>query len=56
MTIAREHLIPKRLEEHGISTDRFEISDDALRSIVLDYTREAGVRQLDRELTKLCPR
>ncbi|MEC9399256.1 MAG: endopeptidase La, partial [Myxococcota bacterium] len=53
VAIARDHLIPKRLEDHGLTPERFTITDDALRTMVLDYTREAGVRQLNREITKL---
>ncbi|MEZ4228460.1 MAG: endopeptidase La [Polyangiaceae bacterium] len=51
--IARRHLIPKRMKEVGIPDGSFELSDGALSCIVEDYTREAGVRQLDRELTRL---
>ncbi len=54
MHIAREHLLPKQLEKHGLPSESISLTDDALRSIVLDYTREAGVRQLGRQLTKLC--
>lgn len=52
--IARTHLLPKQLAKHGLPKDAVELTDEALRSIVLDYTREAGVRQLSRQLTKLC--
>lgn len=52
--IARRHLVSKRTREHGIAEDKLTISDGALQSIVRDYTREAGVRQLDREIKKLC--
>ncbi len=52
--IARKHLIPKQLAAHGIADGSMSITDDALRSIVRDYTREAGVRQLEREIKKLC--
>ncbi len=52
--IARSHLIPKQLEQHAIHEGTLTISDDALRAIVRDYTREAGVRQLEREVKKLC--
>ncbi|GMV40750.1 MAG: Lon protease [Myxococcales bacterium] len=52
--IARGHLIPKRVAEHGIPDGAFDLTDDALRAVIRDYTREAGVRQLDRQLTKLC--
>jgi len=52
--IARRHLIPKQLTAHAIPEGAFTITDDALQAIARDYTREAGVRQLNRELTKLC--
>jgi ATP-dependent Lon protease len=52
--IARRHLIPKQLGLHAIPEGTLTITDDALRAIVRDYTREAGVRQLEREIKKLC--
>ena len=52
--IAKRHLIPKQLERHAIHEGTLTITDEALGAIVRDYTREAGVRQLERELTKLC--
>jgi ATP-dependent Lon protease len=52
--IAKRHLVAKRTKEHGIADGKLAISDDALTAIVRDYTREAGVRQLDREIKKLC--
>ncbi len=52
--IARRHLLPKQLKEHGIPEGSLAVTDAALRTIVRDYTREAGVRQLQREVTKLC--
>ncbi|ACY19180.1 endopeptidase La [Haliangium ochraceum] len=52
--IARNHLLPKKLEEHGLTADSVSVSDAALQAIVHDYTREAGVRQLARELTRAC--
>jgi len=52
--IARNHLIPKQLKAHAIPEGTFTITDDAIVAIARDYTREAGVRQLNRELTKLC--
>jgi ATP-dependent Lon protease len=54
VNIARSHLVPKQLKEHAIQPESLTISDDALRAIVRDYTREAGVRQLERQITKLC--
>ena len=52
--IAKQHLVAKRTSEHGIADGKLTISDEALGAIVRDYTREAGVRQLDREIKKLC--
>lgn len=52
--IARKHLIPKQLAAHGIPDGSLTIADDALGTIVRGYTREAGVRQFEREIKKLC--
>ena len=52
-TIARQHLLPKQLEAHGLSADQVRVSDDALAKVVLEYTREAGVRNLERHLASL---
>jgi ATP-dependent Lon protease len=51
--IARGHLIPRKLEENAIGPDAVEIEDQALRQMISGYTREAGVRQLGREIGKL---
>lgn len=51
--IARRHLIGKQLKGHGLKTEEWEISDDALLEIIRRYTREAGVRNLEREIAKL---
>ena len=51
--IATRHLIPKQLEAHGLKKKEWSISDDALRDLVRYYTREAGVRNLERELANL---
>ena len=53
LEIARRHLIPKQLERHGLRKGEWSISDDALRDAVRLYTREAGVRNLEREIAKL---
>jgi ATP-dependent Lon protease len=53
VAIARHHLLPRQLERNGLRADEVTISDDALRAVVADYTREAGVRNLERELGKL---
>jgi len=52
--IAKSHVIPKQLKEHGIAEESLRITDDALRAIISGYTREPGVRQLQRQITKLC--
>ena len=50
--IAKRHLIPKQLEQHGLETDELEITDEALVAMLHGYTREAGVRQLDRTIAE----
>jgi len=52
--IAREHLIEKQLAAHGLTPDNLELSDDALRTIIRSYTRESGVRNIERELAAVC--
>jgi ATP-dependent Lon protease len=52
--IARRHLLPKQLREHSLPEGALTVTDEALERLVREYTREAGVRQLTRELTKLC--
>jgi ATP-dependent Lon protease len=51
--IARRHLIPKQVKGHGLRKGEFEITDEALRDVIRYYTREAGVRNLEREIAKL---
>src|ERR671910_2506891 len=51
--IAKRHLIPKQLEAHGLKLEEWSISDDALLDLLRYYTREAGVRNLERELANL---
>ena len=51
--IARRHLIDKQIKNHGLKKNEFEVSDDALNDIIRRYTREAGVRNLEREIAKL---
>jgi ATP-dependent Lon protease len=51
--IAREHLVPHQLEAHGLSADHIEVTDAAIERVVQEYTREAGVRNLDRSIAKL---
>ena len=52
--IAATHLMPKALESHGLKKGQFEIEDDALDRVIEEYTREAGVRHLEREIASLC--
>ena len=52
--IARKYLVPKQLEAHGLTADRVEFDDDALRLVIREYTREAGVRNLERQIAALC--
>lgn len=52
--IARNYLIPKQLEEHGISSKVLKITDQGLFTLISQYTREAGVRNLEREIANLC--
>ena len=51
--IAKRHLIAKQSEAHGLKTDEWHISDDALRDLIRYFTREAGVRNLEREIANL---
>ena len=54
LQIAKRHLLPKQLEKHGIAKANVRVSDDALREIIACYTRESGVRNLERQLAALC--
>ncbi len=54
LEIARRHLLPKQMKAHGLKPAEYQIDDDALLEIVRRYTREAGVRNLERELAKTC--
>ncbi len=51
--IAKRHLLPKQVKEHGLKKSEWTISDDALRDMIRYYTREAGVRNLEREIANL---
>jgi len=53
MEIARRHLIPSQQQAHGLADGEWSIDDDALRAVIRVYTREAGVRSLEREIAKL---
>ena len=54
VNIAFQHLIPKLMKNNGVKDNELEITEDAVRDIVRYYTREAGVRSLEREISKIC--
>ncbi len=54
VTIAFQHLLPRQASEHGLREDQLHISDKAMHRIVQDHTREAGLRNLDRQLARVC--
>src|SRR5204863_7034857 len=53
LQIAKRHLLPRQLEEHGVKKKLVRIADSTLRRLIQDYTREAGVRYLERVLASL---
>lgn len=54
LEIAKQYLVPRQLEQNGLDAERIEIQDEALQAVVSEHTREAGVRQLEREIGRLC--
>lgn len=54
LQIAKRHLLPKQLKKHGIKRTQVRVSDDAIREIIACYTRESGVRSLERQIAALC--
>jgi ATP-dependent Lon protease len=54
LQIAKRYLVPRQIERNGLSPSRIAFTDSALRVIISDYTREAGVRQLEREIGTIC--
>jgi ATP-dependent Lon protease len=54
LAIARDHLVQKQIANHGLTPEQLTIGDDAIRLVVRGYTREAGVRNLEREIGALC--
>ncbi|MGN1002264.1 MAG: endopeptidase La [Oscillospiraceae bacterium] len=54
LRIAKDHLLPKQRKKHGLTAARLKVSDDAIREIIAYYTRESGVRLLERELAAVC--
>lgn len=54
MQIAKRHLWPKQLKEHGLNKGKVQIRDEAIKKVIREYTREAGVRTLERQLASIC--
>jgi ATP-dependent Lon protease len=54
LQIARQYLIPRQIDENGLKPDQIQITDGAVRRIIADYTREAGVRSLERQIGAVC--
>lgn len=52
--IAERHLIPRQKRDHGLNEEQLDLSENTIRSIIREHTREAGVRNLERELAKIC--
>ncbi len=56
LMIAKNHLIPKQLKKHGLKKSQLRITDDAVREVITCYTRESGVRNLERSFAEICRR
>ena len=54
LMIAKNHLIPKQMAKHGLKKPQLRVSDDAIREIICCYTRESGVRNLERSIAQIC--
>ncbi|MGH9867459.1 MAG: endopeptidase La [Candidatus Polarisedimenticolia bacterium] len=54
LTIARRHIIPKQIAENGLTDEQVEFTDDGVRRVIASYTREAGLRNLEREMATVC--
>ncbi len=52
--IAKKHLLPKQMKEHALTKNDLRVTDGALRAVIEGYTREAGVRKLERQIAKIC--
>ena len=56
LQIAKHHLLPKQRKKHGLKANQLRVGDQAMRTLIASYTRESGVRNLERELARLCRR
>lgn len=54
LQIAKQYLVPKQLKEHGLTDDNLQLSEKTLRAIINNYTRESGVRELERQIASVC--
>ena len=54
LQIAKRHLIPKQVEEHGLKNNQIQFTDEGIRAIINQYTQEAGLRNLEREIAAVC--
>ncbi|XP_074617102.1 lon protease homolog 2, peroxisomal-like isoform X2 [Acropora palmata] len=54
MAISKRHLLPKQLKEHGLTKDNLDFPDSSLQAVISNYTREAGVRSLERKIGGVC--
>ncbi|MEG2001019.1 MAG: endopeptidase La, partial [Evtepia sp.] len=54
LQIAKQHLLKKEMKRHGLTKKQLQLTDDAIREVIVSYTRESGVRILERELASLC--
>ncbi|MBR1659319.1 MAG: endopeptidase La, partial [Oscillospiraceae bacterium] len=54
LQIAKDHLLPKQRKKHGLTASKLRLSDDAIRELISEYTRESGVRVLERQIAALC--
>jgi len=54
IAISKRHLLPKQLKEHGLTTQDIEVPDNSIKPIISNYTREAGVRSLERKIGGVC--
>ena len=53
LSIAKNHLLPKQMQNNGVKSNEIDVADDTLLSLIRQYTREAGVRSLDRQISKV---